>query len=76
MKKFIVAATALTLFAGLAHAEKRSYDLRELDTLNAYSSNGIYLPINKGGLQVQPKLVTKPAFSVFDHTGEHQNSTN
>ena len=76
MKKLIVSAAALVLFAGLAHAEKRSHDLRDVQTLNAYSSNGIYLPITKGGLPVQPKLVTKPAFTVFDHTDEHQNSTN
>jgi hypothetical protein len=76
MKKIIISLAALALFAGVAQAGTRSYDLRDLDTLNAYTSDGIYLPVTKGGVQVPPKLVRRPALTVFDHTGEHQNSTN
>jgi hypothetical protein len=72
MKKLIISVAALALFAGVASAGQRSYDLRDLDTLNAYTSDGIYLPAVKGSL---PKQVKKPFVSVIDHTGEHQNST-
>jgi hypothetical protein len=72
MKKLIISLAALTLLAGAAQADKRSYDLRDLDTLNAYTSDGIYLPAVKGS---HPKHVKKPVLPVFDHTDEHQNST-
>jgi hypothetical protein len=75
MKKFIIAAVALGALAGAAFAENRSYDLRDLDTLNAYTSDGIYLPAVKGGVSTLPMTVKKPMGSVVDHSGEHQNST-
>jgi hypothetical protein len=75
MKKFIIAAVALGALAGAASAAgNRSYDLRDLDTLNAYTSDGIYLPATKGGHNMLP-LIKKPAGTVIDHSGEHQNST-
>lgn len=74
MKKFIIAAVALSAFAGAAAADQRSYDLRDLDTLNAYTSNGIYLPAVKGQ-DSMPFMVKKPAATVIDHTSEHQNSS-
>lgn len=73
MKKIIISLTALAMFASVAQAGNRSYDLRDLDTLNAYTSNGIYLPITKVGTKTQPKLIRNPAINVFDHTGEHQD---
>ena len=76
MKKFIIAAVALGAFAGVAFAgETRSYDLRDLDTLNAYTSDGIYLPVVKGGHGGLPLTIKKPVVAVIDHTDEHQNST-
>jgi hypothetical protein len=73
MKKLIISATALVILAGVAHAGNRSYDLRDLDTLNAYTSDGIYLPAIKHG---HPTQVKTPFISTIDHTGEHQNSSN
>lgn len=76
MKKFIIAAVALGALAGAASADQnRSYDLRDLNTLNAYTSDGIYLPAVKGGVSTLPMTVKKPVGNVFDHSGEHQNST-
>ena len=75
MKKFIIAAVTLAALAGAASAaQNRSYDLRDLDTLNSYTSDGIYLPAIKGGVSKLPMTVKKP-FVVIDHTDEHQNST-
>jgi hypothetical protein len=74
MKKFIVAAVALGALAGAASAaQNRSYDLRDLDVLNAYTSDGIYLPV-RGSHYLLP-MMKKPAATVIDHSGEHQNST-
>jgi hypothetical protein len=76
MKKFIIVAIALGALAGAASAaQNRSYDLRDLEVLNAYTSDGIYLPISKSGDNMLP-LIKKPASTVIDHSGEHQNSTN
>jgi hypothetical protein len=73
MKKLVISVAALALFASAAAAGQRSYDLRDLETLNAYSSDGIYLPVTKGGLKPLPKQVRHPALPVIDHTDEHQN---
>jgi hypothetical protein len=74
MKKFIIATVALATLAGAASAaQNRSYDLRDLDVLNAYTSDGVSLPV-AGGDYTLP-LIKKPASTVLDHTGEHQNST-
>jgi hypothetical protein len=73
MKKIIISLAALALFAGAAQAGNRSYDLRDLDTLNAYTSDGIYLPVTKGGVKSSPKQVRNPVVTVIDHTDEHQN---
>lgn len=76
MKKFIIAAVALGALASAASAAgNRSYDLRDLETFNAYTSDGIYLPAVKGGVSTLPKTVKMPAGSLFDHTDEHQNSS-
>ncbi len=75
MKKFIIAAVALGALAGAASAaENRSYDLRDLEVFNAYTSDGAYLPVTKGGDNMLPTM-KKPAATVIDHSGEHQNST-
>jgi hypothetical protein len=74
MKKFIIAAVALGALAGAASAAgNRSYDLRDLEVLNAYTSDGIYLPTT-GGHNLLP-MMKKPASVVIDHSDEHQNST-
>jgi hypothetical protein len=74
MKKIIIAAVALAAFAGAASAAgNRSYDLRDLQTLNAYTSDGINLPVT--GSDYKLPLIKKPASTVIDHTGEHQNSS-
>jgi opacity protein-like surface antigen len=76
MKKIIIAAVALAALAGAASAAgNRSYDLRDLETVNGYSSDGAFLPTTKGGDYMIP-VIKKPASTVIDHTGEHQNSTN
>lgn len=43
MKKFAFALIALTSLSGAALAE-RSYDLRDLQTVNGQSSSGVFLP--------------------------------
>lgn len=74
MKKIIIAAVALAALAGAASAaQNRSYDLRDLEVLNAYTSDGINLPIT--GRDYLLPLIKKPASTVIDHTSEHQNST-
>jgi hypothetical protein len=73
MKKLIISLAALALFAGATQAGNRSYDLRDLDTLNGYTSDGIYLPVVPGGVRVLPKQVRNPVVKVIDHTDEHQN---
>jgi hypothetical protein len=72
MKKFIIAAVALGALAGAASAAgNRSYDLRDLETLNGYTSDGAFLPAFKSGAAKSQK----PVLQVIDHSGEHQNST-
>jgi opacity protein-like surface antigen len=74
MKKIIITAVALAALAGAASAaQNRSYDLRDLQVLNAYTSDGINLPVT-GNDYVLP-LIKQPASTIIDHTGEHQNST-
>ena len=75
MKKIIISLVALAAIAGSASAaQNRSYDLRDLDTVNGYTSDGAFLPAFTAGAP-KAKLVVKPALPVIDHTGEHQNST-
>jgi hypothetical protein len=76
MKKIIISLVALASIAGAASAAgNRSYDLRDLETQNGYSSDGVFLPAFKSTAKSSYKIV-KPASAVIDHTGEHQNSTN
>jgi hypothetical protein len=74
MKKIIISLVALAAIAGAASAQNRSYDLRDLDTLNGYTSDGAFLPAFKGGT-VKNNQSVKPVMPVIDHSGEHQNST-
>jgi opacity protein-like surface antigen len=74
MKKIIIATVALAALAGAASAaQNRSYDLRDLEVFNAYTSDGVNLPIT--GSDYKMPLIKKPAATVIDHSGEHQNST-
>jgi hypothetical protein len=75
MKKIIISLVALAAIAGAASAaQNRSYDLRDLETLNGYTSDGAFLPTFKHGM-VKSNQSVKPMLPVIDHTGEHQNST-
>jgi hypothetical protein len=75
MKKIIISLVALAAIAGTASAaQNRSYDLRDLETLNGHSSDGAFLPPFTTGA-AQSKQSVKPVLPVIDHTGEHQNST-
>jgi hypothetical protein len=75
MKKIIISLVALAAIAGSASAaQNRSYDLRDLETLNGYTSDGAFLPAFKSGTVKSNKDV-KPVLPLIDHTGEHQNST-
>jgi hypothetical protein len=74
MKKIIISLVALAAIAGTASASQRSYDLRDLDTLNGYTSDGAFLPAFKKGT-VNSNQSVKPVLPVIDHSGEHQNST-
>ena len=75
MKKIIISLVALAAIAGSASAaQNRSYDLRDLDTVNGYTSDGAFLPAFKAGAAMH-KSMQKPVLPVIDHTGEHQNST-
>jgi hypothetical protein len=74
MKKIIISLVALAAIAGTASATQRTYDLRDLDTVNGYTSDGAFLPAFKSGTVKANKSV-KPVLPVIDHSGEHQNST-
>jgi hypothetical protein len=74
VKKIIISLVALAAIAGSASAEKRSYDLRDLDTQNGYTSDGAFLPAFKKG-SVNNNQSVKPVLPVIDHSDEHQNST-
>jgi hypothetical protein len=75
MKKIIISLVALAAITGAASADQnRSYDLRDLDTVNGYTSDGAFLPAFKSGAVKADKSV-KPVLPMVDHTGEHQNST-
>lgn len=75
MKKIIISLVALAALAGAASAAgNRSYDLRDLDTLNGHTSDGAFLsPFVPNGVKAQKSV--KPVLPVMDHTGEHQNSS-
>jgi hypothetical protein len=75
MKKFIIAAVALGALAGAASAaQNRTYDLRDLETVNGYTSDGAFLPVLKAG-KMKAHNSMQPVLPIIDHTGEHQNST-
>ena len=75
MKKIIISLVALSALAGAASAtQNRSYDLRDLQTLNGYSSDGAFLAPFSPDVILKKKSM-KPVAPMFDHTNEHQNST-